>query len=182
MSNINQTNLAVLRAVGDADVEAMYLASGDRDLARFWQLGGETPPPEVFRRAMFDGVLARFMVVDPSDSNVRFGSVAAYAADHSSGHCSVRVSPLVPPARVANQLTAGLEGLIDHLFEFFTFGKVYLELADYEREMTTDTFLQQLSEEATFKHHKFLGGQHWSQSTFAVYRATWIGANGVSAP
>lgn len=168
---------AALRPLNDADVEVLYYSSLDPKSAHTWRFRGATASPEQFRAALFgNGVLAQFMVTPREQRGYGVGLVAAYAPDHSAGHCSVAVQRAdnhSPEPSTGKLMLEGTLTFLSYLFDHFNFRKIYFEIPEFNQRIVEGWSESILVEEGRLKNHYYFGERFWDQIIYALYREPW---------
>lgn len=147
--------------------EALALYTSGSHLTRY-RLRGATPSPESFRQALWERVLAQFVVV--GDGKV-LGLVSAFQVDFRNGHAHVAVvaRPDAPPG-------TGMEGtalLIEHLFSEFGLRKVYAEVMAPNGEAFASGAGRLFSVEGRLTAHEYLDGEYHDMLVMAISRERW---------
>ena len=147
--------------------EALALYTSGSHLTRY-RLRGATPSPESFRQALWDRVLAQFVVV--GDGKV-LGLVSAFQADfrNRTAHIAVVARADAPPG-------AGMEGtalLIEHLFSEFDLRKVYAEVMAPNGEAFASGTGTLFVVEGRLTDHEYLDGDYHDMLVMAISRERW---------
>jgi hypothetical protein len=164
-----------LRPLTDADTQLLYFSSVEPTVGHRWRFRGSTPSPEIFRRALFDGVLCQF-VVTPKDRNDPVGLVSAYDVDLSAGHVHVATQRTMLPNGRRPFPHLALEGtllFLSYLFEHWPLQKVYFEIPEYNLGLVEGLDGAALDREGRLTNHYYYGGRHWDLYVFALQRARW---------
>jgi hypothetical protein len=147
--------------------EALALYTSGSHLTRY-RLRGATPSPEAFRQALWDRVLAQFVVI--GDGTV-LGLVSAFQADFRNRHAHVAVvaRPDAPPG-------TGVEGtalLVEHLFSEFDLRKVYAEVMAPNGEAFASGTGRVFTVEGRLTEHEYLDGTYHDMLVMATTRERW---------
>lgn len=170
-----QTAEVRLRPLIDSDVGPFYVASLEPSVGHRWRFRGRTPSPEVFGRALFDGVLAQF-VVSPVGAGTAVGLVSAYHADVGAGFCYLafqRAGGSNGSGATRGAMVEGALLFIQYLFDHWPLRKIYLEVPEYNEDLLRGFTGGILLEEGRFADHFFFDGRYWSLVTYALYRDAW---------
>lgn len=157
--------------------EALALYTSGSHLTRY-RLRGATPSPEQFRQALWDRVLAQFVVV--GDGRV-LGLVSAFQADFRNGHVHIAVvaRPEAPPG-------TGLEGtalLVEHLFSEFDLRKVYAEVMAPNGDAFASGTGRLFVIEGRLTEHEYLDGEYHDMLVMAITRERWAAhVDGILGP
>lgn len=160
-----RVRLIPLTAQHEAQALALYTTGSH--LTRY-RLRGATPSPEAFRQALWDRVLAQF-VIAAADKVV--GLVSAFQADMRNRHAHIAVvaHPEAPPG-------VGMEGtalLIEHLFTEFDLRKVYAEVMAPNGETFLSGAGRVFEVEGRLTAHEYLDGQYHDMLVMAISRERW---------
>jgi acyl carrier protein len=153
--------------VGQHEGEALALYTSGTHLTRY-RLRGATPSPEAFHQALWDRVLAQFVIVD--EARV-LGLVSAFQPDFRNGHAHIAViaRPDAPPG-------AGMEGtslLIEHLFSEFPIRKVYAEVMAPNGDAFASGTGRVFAIEGRLTEHEYLDGAYHDMLVMAITRERW---------
>jgi RimJ/RimL family protein N-acetyltransferase len=159
-----------LRPVEPDDMQFLYQLSTSGESLVPWRFRGTTPSPEGFHTALWQGVMAQFIVVD--NSGAPRGLVTAYNSDARNG-----------TVWFAMILDGELEGkgsaleaafiLFDYLFTCWPFRKIYIEAFEFNAIQFGSAVGRLLAHEGHYPEHEFHAGRFWSREVFALYRPTW---------
>lgn len=160
-----RVRLVPLTAQHEGEALALYTAGSH--LTRY-RLRGATPSPEAFRQALWERVLAQFVVV--GDGKV-VGLVSAFQADFRNRHAHIAVvaRPDAPPG-------AGMEGtalLIEHLFSEFDLRKVYAEVMAPNGDAFASGTGRVFVVEGRLIGHEYLDGEYHDMLVMAISRERW---------
>ena len=147
--------------------EALALYTSGTHLTRY-RLRGATPSPEAFRHALWDRVLAQFVVM--GEGRV-LGLVSAFQADLRNRHAHIAVvaRPDAPPG-------TGMEGtalLLEHLFAEFDLRKVYAEVMVPNGEAFGSGAGRIFVVEGRLTDHEYLDGGYHDRLVMAISRERW---------
>ncbi len=149
------------------EAEALSLYTTGSHLTRY-RLRGATPSPESFRQALWERVLAQFVVV--CDGKI-IGLVSAFQPDFRNGHAHIAVvaRPDAPPG-------TGMEGvslLIEHLFAEFDLRKVYAEVMAPNAGAFGSGVGRVFVVEGRLTGHEYLEGEYHDMLVMAISRERW---------
>lgn len=170
-----QSGLRVrLDPLAERDVPRLYETSLDPDSSHRWRFRGRTPSPELFTRALHDGVLCQY-AVRPAHSAMLLGLVSAYGADLNAGHAYFAFQ------RTKNQ-GDGFEGALHEaaalffsfLFDHFDLRKIYIELPSFNAPMLGSLVGSLFKVEGVLTEHYYFAGERWDQMICALSRDNWI--------
>ena len=167
-----RSSSTTLRPVVPEDVDALYVASLEPQVAHRWRFRGRTPSPAEFHDRLFSpAVLAQFIVVD-LETRSSVGLVTAYDADPYGGHCAVAFQRLATAADRASRglMMEGVFVFVQYLFDHFDFRKVYFEVPEYNASLLATGAGSLLAEEGRLRGHLYYGDRTWDLITYALYR------------
>jgi hypothetical protein len=148
--------------------EALYRLSTDPAINYRWRFRGAFPTPETFEAALWQGVVAQFIVVATGTTDI-LGHVVCYGAEPAQQHAYVGAvfSPqLIATGRPIQPIAL----FINYLFTTWNFRKLYMEVPEFNMDTLwsgTGSFFRQ---EACFREHDYYGGRFWDKYVLAVYR------------
>lgn len=163
------TKRVELRPVRMADVDHIYEMATVGDSVYGWRYRGATPPPDVFARQLFEGVLAQYLVVDRAQGTLQ-GLVGLYNANLASQHVYAFV--LGAEHHTPGRVLEGLLIMLDHAFNTWELRKVYFEVPEYNLNQFSG-ITRYTTEEGRLRNHERLFGRLWDQLILALYRDTW---------
>jgi len=149
------------------EAAALSLYTTGSHLTRY-RLRGATPSPEAFRQALWDRVLAQFVIVT---GDKVMGLVSAFQADLRNRHAHIAVvaHPDAAPG-------IGMEGtalLIEHLFSEFDLRKVYAEVMAPNGDAFGSGAGRLFVVEGRLTAHEYLDGEYRDMLVMAVSRERW---------
>jgi acyl carrier protein len=152
---------------GHHEAEALALYTTGTHLTRY-RLRGATPSPEAFHQALWDRVLAQFVIVDGQRV---IGLVSAFQPDFRNGHAHIAViaRPDAPPG-------AGMEGtslLVEHLFSEFALRKVYAEVMAPNGDAFASGTGRVFVIEGRLTEHEYHDGAYHDMLVMAITRQRW---------
>ena len=165
------TGQVALAPVTPQHIEPIYLASLDPHWSYRWRFRGRTLSPEEFRRALFEGVLAQFVVVDQA-TGALVGLVVAYEHHPDAGHCSVGFQRTA----VAEGPAATVEGLalfIDYLFTTFRLDRIRAEIPEYNLPVLGGVVESLCEIEGRRTAYYWHNSRAWDQLLIALSRERW---------
>jgi hypothetical protein len=163
----------VLRPVTDGDVEYLYDWCLDPSVARTWRYRGMTPPPEVFRNQLWQGVLANFIGVRRG-SDIPASFVTLYDVNLAAGHG--KLSCLVAPElRMGTTAVDTVLQMLEFAFGQWPLRKVYFETNSIAIQQYSSAVARGLLvEEARLLNYELFGDGSWADLIFlAVDRECW---------
>lgn len=166
-----RTGQVALAPVGPEHIEPLYRASLDPHWSYRWRFRGRTLSPEEFRRALFEGVLAQFAVVDQTTGSL-VGLVVAYEHHPDAGHCAVGFQR----ATVAEGAATTVEGLalfIDYLFTTFRLARIRAEIPEYNLPVLGGVVESLCEIEGRRRDFYWHNGRAWDQVLIALPRDRW---------
>lgn len=166
-----RTGQVALVPVGPEHIEPIYLASLDPHWSYRWRFRGRTLSPEEFRRALFEGVLAQFVVVD-EPTGALIGLVVAYEHHPDAAHCSVgfqRATTAEGPATTVE----GLALFIDYLFTTFRLERIRAEIPEYNLPVLGGLVESLCEIEGRRQGYYWHNGRAWDQVLIALSRQRW---------
>lgn len=148
------------------DAARVLYTTGDH-LTRY-RLRGVTPSPEGFHQALWDRVVAQFVVV--GEGGV-LGLVSAFEPDFRNRHVHIAVV-----GRPDAPLGSALEGtclLVEHLFAEFDMRKVYAEVLAPHLEAFASGGGRLFVVEGRLTEHEYADGRYQDMVVLAVSRERW---------
>jgi RimJ/RimL family protein N-acetyltransferase len=163
--------LTRLRVIEDKDIDYLYRLCGDEEILFRWRHQGETLSPQSFAQALWQQVIAQF-VIEHRKSRNPLGLVAAYQADFRNGYAYLAV--LLDPIVIGTGWILEAPALfITYLFQVFNFRKIYLEVPEYNLDAISSGVGRVFAEEGCLKGHRYLDGRYWNLFLLAIYRDEW---------
>lgn len=166
---------ARLHPLGEADTGALYARACDPDFGAWPRISLQGPPsPAQFAERLWAGVLAQYLVIDPTNAAV--GLVAVFRADLHSRTAWVDDVSLVPegiPAvdRSQEALVEGLRLLVEYSFRTWSLRKLYY--TEIDGSPTNVGALGVGTVEARFTDDVLLRGEYVTRTVSAIYRDDW---------
>ncbi len=160
-----------LRPIHPQDYPALFKIETGLFLGSRWRHRGTTPSYERFVAALFEGVLAQFVVVSKASSIPR-GYVTLYNANLAAGWAYVAATKFDDHDHTGEVLH-GAALMLDYAFEGWPFHKLYAEVSSSTigafRSMIGRVFV----EEGCLTDHEYGAGRRWDLHVLAVSRARW---------
>lgn len=155
-----------LRSVRSSDQDWLYdLVT--RDAGTRWRYRGRTPPPGDVHNDLWRGVLAQFVVIDPSGAPI--GLVGAYNANTAAGHCHVFA---IGSSGSGPAVTEAAGMLISWVFDQFEFHKLWIESSEFN--LTQFASLTNVADvEGRLKNFDYWKGRFWDLLILSVTRVRW---------
>lgn len=150
----------VLRPLLEEDVVVLYEWSLSPDVARTWRFRGTTPPPEVFRARLWDGVLCHFMCVRRQDP-LPIGYVSLYDANLAA--LNVKLSCIVAPElRFGRNAVDCVLAILGFAFSQWPFDRVLMECNSVSiRQFESAVERGLMREEARLRQYERFGDGEW---------------------
>lgn len=162
---------SLLRPLLPSDFEFCYLLAADPMGGVTWKFRGTTPSPDVFNRALYDGIFCQYIVLD-AETLERVGFVALYNVSLGSRFGYVHALS-VPGTAHGAATTHGALMLIDRAFGLWSLRKIYIETLETTAAMIGSALSRFAREEGRLRDHEILGGVPSDLVTFAVYADDW---------
>lgn len=160
-----------LRPIEVKDYPQLYTLAVDPETNFRWRFRGNTPSPQEFERALWEGVLAQFALVSISTERL-CGFVVSYTADMRNRSAHIAVN-LMPDFRFAAWPLEGLVLFVDYLFRLYDFRKLYAEVLGFNFHAIASGLDEYFVEEGRLRQHEFHDGQYWDLHILAIWRGTW---------
>jgi RimJ/RimL family protein N-acetyltransferase/acyl carrier protein len=160
-----------LKAVTPDDYLLLQLVETSSEVAPRWRFRGATPSPEQWSQALWQGVLAQFVVVAKSDARP-VGFVSAFQASFQDGHARVAALKF-DQSRRSPLMMMGLAVFLDYVFACWDLRKLYVELPEYNFAPIASGTGRVFEVEARLRDHSFLAGELWDELVLAIYRDAW---------
>lgn len=136
-----------------------------------WQWGGRALGFDGFREALWQGILAHFMV-ERISTGEPLGIVTAYGANLHHQHCYIQMG-LAPQHRAkAWPLEAGML-FLSYLFGRYNFRKIYGEVAGGARTQFDSALGAMMRIEGNLEDHVFIDGSFRSVLIVSIRRDDW---------
>jgi len=153
----------VLRPLVAADYEFVFRLETSADNIDRWRFRGATPSPERFTRALWDGVLASFVVLDLG-AKQSVGTVALYNADLANGYAYFAATS-TREVRNTGLMIEAMALLIEYAFATWPFRKLYVETLEFNFEQFASATKWLLEEEGRFRQHEYHRGHTGIESS-----------------
>lgn len=137
-----------------------------------WRFRGATPSPSEFEQALWEGVLAQYIIESSQDSRL-LGLVVAYGADTRNGHARIAIA-LEPNSWSKGWPLEGLILFVDFIFRHWNVRKLYAEVAGFNLERVASGLGRIFREEGCLRDHEWHDGRYWDVHLLAVWRDDWI--------
>jgi RimJ/RimL family protein N-acetyltransferase len=160
-----------LRPVDPGDYQYLYrvlLAPGN--LGRF-RFRGQTPSPEQFSTALWEGVAAQFLVESPIGDPI--GLTVIYGLDARNSHASFAVAS-DPQVQGTGVLIEAATLTIDYAFLTWHLRKLYLEVAAYNLSQFASGSGRFFEQQGLLRDHEFANGSWHDLYLFAIDRNRWM--------
>ncbi len=159
-----------LQAPTQRDFDYLFeLHATGEHLVRY-RLRGVTPSPDSFRRLLWEGVTAQFVVRSESGSPV--GLVSCFGADFRNRHAHIGV--IGDPAwHNSGVLIAGAWRFIGYLFSEFDLRKLYAEVLAANFEHLTTGAGRFFEVEGRLTGHEYIDGEYQDLYVLALDRDRW---------
>lgn len=148
--------------------DALYRLSTDPAINFRWRFRGAIPTPEAFDAALWQGVVAQFIVVETGTTDI-LGHVVCYGAEPAQQHAYV--GAVFSPRMIATgRPIQPIALFINYVFVTWNLRKLYMEVPEFNMETLwsgTGSFFHQ---EACFREHDYYAGRFWDKYVLAVYR------------
>ena len=154
------------------DYPALYRMACDPARCFRWRFRGATPSPKEFEIALWEGVLAQFVIESTGDGRL-LGLVVAYGANLRNGHAHIAIA-LDPGCWSQGWPLEGLALFVDYVFRQWNVRKLYAEVAGFNFERIASGFDRYCCEEGRLVEHEWHDGRYWDLHFLAVWRDQWI--------
>lgn len=148
--------------------EPLYRLSTDPAINFRWRFRGAFPTPETFEAALWQGVVAQFIVVATGTTDI-LGHVVCYGAEPAQQHAYV--GAVFSPRMIATgRPIQPIALFINYVFVTWNLRKLYMEVPEFNMDTLwsgTGSFFHQ---EACFREHDYYAGRFWNKYVLAVYR------------
>jgi hypothetical protein len=158
-----------LRPITPADYGPLQTLELSSDLSLRWRFRGSTPSPEQWAHALWNNVLAQYLVAH-NDQPV--GLVVAYRAHFQDGYAFVAATRF-GPAKRSPSLILGFGLFLDYVFTCWDFRKLYMEVPEFNYEQFASGEGRFFQIEGRLRDHTRLTGEYWDELTLAIYRDAW---------
>ena len=169
-----------LRPVTPMDYEAIYQISTLPEVTYRWRTRGITMSPSAFADALWQGVVASF-VVESRAGGPPIGLVTCDGAQHRDGfaHIEFMAAPEWFRSGIILQAAALL---IDYVFDLFPFRKLYFESYEFNFAQLQSGAGDFFQVEGCLRQHVFYQNRYWDQYIVAIYRDHWMQARQALLP
>jgi RimJ/RimL family protein N-acetyltransferase len=160
-----------LRTIGERDRLFLYQLMTSPQSGGRVRFGGATPSPERVIAALWESVLAQF-IVEGVSSGEPLGLVAITTPNFRDGFAYL--SSIGSEAAQRSGLVA--EGVLlgfNYAFCTWPFRKVYMEVSEESYRAFGSGLGRFFKEEGRLREHAFWNGRYLDVLILAVYRATW---------
>lgn len=154
-----------------ATIRTSHALEEGPDLGARWRLRGSTPSPEQWVRALWQDVLAQYLVCATEDAR-SLGVVLAYRPNFQDQHAYLAAARF-DQTRHTPLMMLGVGMFINYVFTCWPFRKLYLETPEFNYDQFASGEGRMFSIEARLKDHSYFAGRHWDQLTLAIYRDQW---------
>jgi hypothetical protein len=145
----------------------LYSLVVDEEVGYRWRFAGSVPAREAFDRALWNNVLAQFIVVS-TDNGAPLNLVQAYNAELSQGFTyAAQVM-----SREATGTGVGAEAFYlfaGYLFRVLPLRKLYLDVPEYNLPLVSSRTIP-LRSEGRLREHSHYDGRLWDRVILALYR------------
>jgi RimJ/RimL family protein N-acetyltransferase len=157
-----------LRPVTRRDYSFLYNLLADPAIGPRWRLRGVVPREEQLDAALWDGVLAQFLLVKPTTQD-RVGLVLAYGASVPAGfaYLALVLNESATDAGIGPEAT-GL--FAEYCFATWPLYKLYMEVPEFNLPQFSSAVGRYLHEEGRLRNHDYYGGRRWDLHILAAYR------------
>jgi acyl carrier protein len=170
MSALTDSEVA-LRPLQPTDYDWLYSAFANANLGRRWVAHGTTPSHEEFRRLLWQGVLAQY-VVELKKSAVPIGLVTAYNASFRNGVAYLSAFAL-PQGMYTGGVLRGLAVLISYLFDQWPIRKLYIEATETSVHQFQSALGRILAEEGRLREFELEHGAYVDTIIGSIGAAEW---------
>jgi RimJ/RimL family protein N-acetyltransferase len=163
----------MLRPVEASDYGPLFRLATHSELQRTWRFRGSTPSPEAFLQSLWESVLAQFVIVRRSNSNV-IGLVTVYRADFRIGHAYLA---LVLHPEVRGRGVWAYESMLlflNYVFVNWNFRKLYGETGEHSFESFRSGEGIEFHVEGRLSGHEWFAGNYLDVVITAIYRDEWM--------
>jgi RimJ/RimL family protein N-acetyltransferase len=160
-----------LRAVAVTDYDFLYDISMAPDNVVRWRFRGTTPSPEGFIQTLWQGVMAQFLIVRPSNG-APVGLITAYNTDPRSGTTHIALI-VAPPYENQGWVMDAVPLFLGYLFDTWNLRKIYYETIEFNYARFASGLGTRFHVEGCLRDHEYHAGRYWHVYTLAVYREEW---------
>ena len=148
--------------------DALYRLSTDPAINFRWRFRGAIPTPETFEAALWQGVVAQFIVVETGTTDI-LGHVVCYGAESAQQHAYV--GAVFSPRMIATgRPIQPIALFINYVFVTWNLRKLYMEVPEFNMETLWSGAGSFFHQEACFREHDYYAGRFWDKYVLAVYR------------
>ena len=161
----------VLRPVDDGDVPFLYDLMAAPEAGAKVRFGGATPSPEQVSRAMWDSVLAQF-VVSSRRTQEPIGLFVVASPNFRDGFAYLSAIAR-PDLHGSGRMVEGVMVGTNYAFATWPFRKLYMEVASFNLTPFRSALDRYLVEEGRLRDHVFYADAYHDVHILAIYRQTW---------
>jgi len=161
-----------LRPVYPDDYRYLYSLATSERVGYRWRERGMTPSPEDFARALWDRVLAQFIIVTKSDDRP-IGLVICSAANFRNGFAYISLV-LDPSVWRSGWPLEGILLFLNYIFMNWNFRKLYLEAPEFTYKDFRSGEGRLFIEEGVLREHEYYDDRYWDMHVLAVPRSLWL--------
>lgn len=148
--------------------EALYRLSTDPAINYRWRFRGAFPTPETFEAALWQGVVAQFIVVAHGSNDI-LGHVVCYGAEPAQEHAYI--GAVFSPRMIATgEPIQPIALFINYVFVTWNLRKLYMEVPEFNMDTLWSGAGSFFHQEACFRQHDYYAGRFWDKYVLAVYR------------
>lgn len=160
-----------LRTIGEADRTFLYELLSSPQAGGRVRFGGGTPSPEKVASALWESVLAQF-IIESRRSGDPLGLVAITSPNFRDSVAYVSAVG-VPAVQGTGLIAEGVLLGFHYAFSAWPFRKIYMEATEESLEAFRTGLGILFSEEGRLREHTFWNGRYLDVCILAVYRETW---------
>jgi len=160
-----------LRPVLEDDVRWLYGLAVSPAIRGRWRLGGRTPAPGDFRRALFESSTVQFIIESRAHGEA-VGLVQAYAIDFRSETAWVAVV-LDEEVWSAGWPLEAVLLFLHYMFVRVGSRKLYFDTPNANLERFSSSIGDYLQVEAIYKNHDFRSSEHHDRYVVSLSRGDW---------
>jgi hypothetical protein len=165
------TKYVGLRCVNPEDYRLMRAGEQAGELGVRWRFRGGSLSPEDWSRALWQSVLAQFIVV-AIPAGTPLGLVVAYRPSFQDRHAYFAARRWSMGAQ-SPLFLLGSALFLDYVFTCWDFRKLYMEVPEFNMPQFASGLGRLIAEEGRLRGHYWFDGRHWDQVILALYRARW---------
>ena len=159
-----------LRPTTPGDYEFLFNIEIAAEAAPRWRFRGLTLSFEQFVHVLHEDVLVSFIAID-IETERPLGSVMAYSADFRNDLASI--AAIAAPDQIGSgRIIEGVGLLVDYVFGYWTFRKLYLQTFDFNLSQFIG-LRGVLREEARLPDYEFYLGRYWDKVFLSISRTAW---------